>query len=251
MRRPLALAAIAMLLFVLPGCGGKGGGGGGNNSSITSTESSGRDNCSLTMFAPNYASGITLTYWPQFPIHVYFDTTSASYTADLQARAVTAFDGWVNQTGGQVAYTVVTDLNQADVEVGFVPLTDVALSGYDADGITYFNSTSTASGTADSKYGSVRIYVGINGQTTRENGTMGHEFGHALGIHGHSPDSNDIMYYEYTPTRSPIPTVRDTNTLDTAYCGIFSRAESISGRRENPRHAPIPLLSAPGWTAIP
>ena len=250
-RRAARLTMAAGLLLALAGCGGRGGGGG---STVTS-ESTARDNCSLTMFTPNYASGITLSYWPQFPIHVYFDTASASYTPDLQARAVTAFNGWVTQTNGQVAYSVVTDLNQADVVVGFVPLTDTALSSYDADGITYFNSTSTASGTADSDYGSVRLYIGINGQTTRENGTMGHEFGHALGIHGHSPDSNDIMYYEYTRNRSPIPTTRDVNTLETAYCGIFSRAEtieSISGRSETPRRrVPIPPLSAPGWTAIP
>ncbi|MEB3310118.1 MAG: matrixin family metalloprotease [Snowella sp.] len=43
-----------------------------------------------------------------------------------------------------------------------------------------------------------------------------HELGHALGIWGHSPDENDIMFYSQTKKTSPI-SKRDINTLIKLY----------------------------------
>ncbi len=43
-----------------------------------------------------------------------------------------------------------------------------------------------------------------------------HELGHALGIWGHSPDENDIMFYSQTKKTAPI-SIRDVNTLIKVY----------------------------------
>lgn len=43
-----------------------------------------------------------------------------------------------------------------------------------------------------------------------------HELGHALGIWGHSPDENDIMFYAQTKKTAPI-SIRDVNTLIKVY----------------------------------
>jgi hypothetical protein len=240
--RFVGLLASAVALAVV-GCGG--GGGGGN---VPTDRSAGRNACSLNQFSPNYAAGLPLAYWPQFPIHVYIDTSSQSYTPDLGARALAALDRWIAGTGGQAAYVVVSNQGDSDISVGFVPLGNAILEGDDTSGITYYYPGSDSAATADARYAFAKIYVGIDGDVRRENGTMGHEFGHALGIHGHSPDFADIMYYAWNPNRSPGPTARDINTLNTAYCGLYTRAET----RSAPRHdQPMPPLSAPGWQAIP
>ncbi len=46
-----------------------------------------------------------------------------------------------------------------------------------------------------------------------------HEIGHALGLNGHSPNSNDIMYCSETGSESRRPqlTVRDLATLKKLY----------------------------------
>jgi predicted Zn-dependent protease len=241
-----AKLTVAVALFALTGCGG-------HHSSTNSDASSGRSACSVTMFTPNYASAVDLAYWPQFPLNVWFDTTSTSYTPDLQTRCIASFNTWVDQTGERVAYNVVANEADADITVGFLPLTDPLLANYDAEGITYFDAgSSSSSATPDEQFEHVRCYMGINGQTVRENGTMAHEFGHALGIHGHSPDSQDLMYYAWTPERSEIPTTRDVDTLYTAYCGEFTRAEIPTIGRAATRHrTPMPPITAPGWKAIP
>ena len=41
-----------------------------------------------------------------------------------------------------------------------------------------------------------------------------HEFGHALGIWGHSPEKSDVMYYSQVAEPPPI-SARDINTLET------------------------------------
>jgi hypothetical protein len=50
-----------------------------------------------------------------------------------------------------------------------------------------------------------------------------HEFGHATFLNGHSTDANDVMSVSSPLDVDRFPTVRDENTLRTAYCGDYSR----------------------------
>ena len=45
----------------------------------------------------------------------------------------------------------------------------------------------------------------------------GHEIGHALGIFGHSPHSEDLMHSEVPSPPHPVPTTRDLNTMASIY----------------------------------
>jgi len=53
-----------------------------------------------------------------------------------------------------------------------------------------------------------------------------HEFGHALGIWGHSPDANDVMSLDDNTAK---PSVADVNTLLLAYSGAYTTASLGSG----------------------
>ncbi len=61
-----------------------------------------------------------------------------------------------------------------------------------------------------------------------------HEFGHALGIDGHSDNSSDLMYAVHV-IGEPCPlTQHDLNTMKTGYCGVFSRAAGPHRRPSGP-----------------
>jgi len=54
-----------------------------------------------------------------------------------------------------------------------------------------------------------------------------HEFGHALGLDGHSPNRVDLMYpIHYIGTSQPI-TADDLNTMKTCYASLFGRGYQI------------------------
>ena len=44
-----------------------------------------------------------------------------------------------------------------------------------------------------------------------------HEAGHALGIHGHSPNTHDVMFLAASPNAKPKLTERDKNTIRVMY----------------------------------
>jgi predicted Zn-dependent protease len=219
----MAIAAASLVSVFPVGCGG-GGGSKGNISAYPEA-------CGKSVYLPNYADGdgrgISLSRWRTFPVRVYIDRHNGVYTAELRDRAVVAFDGWVGQSGGRVQYTLVDRAAFADVTVRFVDIDARVLSNANAVGIT-FTEDITNHGTSglpsDRAYlASAEVYIGIDENVTRENGTMAHEFGHALGIGGHSPSRLDLMYRTGSSTRSPVPTQSDINTLRTAYCDDFTQ----------------------------
>ena len=57
--------------------------------------------------------------------------------------------------------------------------------------------------------------------------TSAHEFGHALGMNGHSDDTNDVMFTAHLIDSMKPLTTRDINSLKTAYCGQFGRAAPL------------------------
>jgi hypothetical protein len=140
--------------------------------------------------------------WSQLPISVYF-MRDREYTPAREKAARVGFDSWVQATRGFISYQVQESPDQAQITVTFDPLTN------DGHTTTRFNGSRITGG---------RILVGVRRGWERDLLCIAaHEFGHALGIDGHSGYERDLMYPVHTMGHAWSLTRRDLNTLALAY----------------------------------
>lgn len=180
---------------------------------------------------PNYAHTSNmraLLHWERFPLHVFFPASRLA-SAERKQLALAGFDEWVQATHGIVCYRVVTKETGAELVVNFISHTRT--SGFSTVG---GRTTITCEGALLKK---VAIEIVEKDDDPAGFQTIcAHEFGHALGIDGHSDDEKDMMFPVLTltlftvrndeialPTPARTVTRRDVNTLLTAYpLAIFS-----------------------------
>lgn len=195
---PVAGMLLALgALLISSGCGSGG----------TATQIS---NCSLDSFTPNYARNVdNLLEWPSFPVTIFF-VRDASYSQSRQNIAQAGFDQWVDATGGALSYQIVSSTADADITVKFDPST--------ANGLTELHFSGLQMRSADMEIG-VQNLAASDIQCV-----AAHEFGHALGINGHSDDADDLMYPVHVVGDTCVVTTRDLNTMKTAYCDVFTRS---------------------------
>ena len=184
-------------------------------------------------FTPNYVRAPDMNglfQWRGFPLRVFFDTGEA-YTPQRERATRAGFDQWARGTNGVIGYRVVNDPRQADVTVRFIP--DEYVPG--EPGTVGRTEVSILN-----KRWLVRARMVLAvGRIAFEDlpGLAAHEWGHALGIQGHSDDKGDLMYAStlryvrpdgtYVPgQRAQTVTERDLNTIRTAYRTLF-RARSV------------------------
>jgi hypothetical protein len=179
-------------------------------------------------FAPNYARARDMNglfQWQRFPLRVFFDTGEA-YTLSRERAARAGFDFWSRGTNGVIGYRVVKEARQADVTVRFIP--DEYVPGQPGTvGHTEVRILN--------KRWLVRARMVLAvGRIAFDDlpGLAAHEWGHALGIQGHSDDPDDLMYASTTryvrPDGTYVPgqrartvTTRDLNTIRTSYQSLF------------------------------
>lgn len=169
--------------------------------------------CSLTSFTPNYADNVDhLLTWSSFPLRVFF-VRDTNYTQARQDIAIAGFDEWVQATAGAIDYQVVNSSANADITVAFDPTT--------ADGVTVLHFSGLNLSKAD-------MEIGIKNIGSQDiQCVAAHEFGHALGLDGHSDQQSDLMYPIHV-VGTPCPlTQRDVNTLETGYCHLFGRSDQL------------------------
>jgi predicted Zn-dependent protease len=207
----------AFLLPILASCGG-GGGGGNKNPSIDSATPAPTTkqnvSCNNDTFAPNYARSVSLLRWSVFPLRVYF-TRNDQLSASRQQTAQAGFNQWVAATGNRADYILVDSATKANVTVSFY-----AFTGGAGDTL----GTATVTYDEDNIIRRAKIELGITGRNDDDISTAAHEYGHTLGITGHSPRPADLMHF--TGNVSGDITDYDLNTVRTAYCDDFNRSTS-------------------------
>ncbi len=220
------LASVALgTSLLLAGCGG---GGGGLTTPVPGETPTRTNTAAPREFTPNYINDIeTLRRWRQFPVRVSFVRDSA-YSAAAQQRALNGFNFWLEAIPNGPTLTVVTASQQSDLTVTFYRFDP------NGDGVLgktkVFSSTNAAFADTIAR---AEMRLGITDNSTLDIATAAHEYGHALGIVGHSRNPDDLMYFTGNDDRSGRLTRADTNTLLTLYNGVFPRNNTN-------RLAPIP-----------
>ena len=205
-----------MTLTALTGCGGGGGNNGPDRPTPTPTPIPQNRSCTNQTYTPNYAvnpnPNFKLLRWQVFPLRVFF-IQDAENTAARRTLAIQGFDEWVKATKNGVTYKVVSKESDANVTVDFFTYSNGSTLGY--TNLYDYKESKTLS-FAD-------VNIGVTGDNRNDGITATHEFGHALGINGHSPDSADLMYFEGNDTGCGCITPADLNTILTVYCGDFNK----------------------------
>ncbi len=193
----------------------------------TSASAGGAAGCSLTTYAPNFgaetdpANGTPnhLYHWNALPTQVYF-VPGDYVTPDRKAQALAGFDWWALATGQPALYQETTQQSAASIVVQFEARGE---TGYGAITEYHFNG----------KQQMLDATITFNMTYLTDIASIvpvaAHEFGHALGIAGHSNDHGDVM--SSSPevyTRTQLST-RDINTMQTAYCGLSASGAGGGG----------------------
>lgn len=157
--------------------------------------------------AANYADHLSghLHRWTHFPLTVAF-VRDANFSASLEQSAIAGLNDWVSATESRVTYRLVNDPASADITVQFTPERD-------------YGVTDTAFHNDILSHASVSVGIaptdGIRPSADDVKALSAHEFGHALGIDGHSTDPGDLMYPSVDGSTKVSP--RDENTLAVDY----------------------------------
>lgn len=158
---------------------------------------------------PNYAARMDRRVsWKSFPLRVYF-VQDDNYSERREQAALRGFDRWVEATEGFVEFEVTEESSQANITVRFDPATNNGLTS------TVFR---------EGRIRKANIAVGVKQTSTNDLECIAaHEFGHALGLSGHSDDDHDLMYPVHWSGAPGHITERDLNTLAVVYPALGKR----------------------------
>lgn len=179
--------------------------------------------CSIDTFVPNYAREVErLLRWEVFPARIAF-VRDENYSPEWQTLALQGFDQWIEVFAPHIRYEVVEQPERAHITVRFDPTTANGKVDYQ-----YYPSSGVMV--------KAEMTIGTKGNFPVDiRSVSAHEFGHALGIGGHSPDPADMMYPTYVHNVPLRLTSRDANTLKTGYCHLFTdQSPSRVHRGEEP-----------------
>ncbi len=164
-------------------------------------------------------SGGRITRFTQMPIRVHISPTLKALPYLTAIRY--AMNTWESATGGKIRFQETETPEQADIRVnptysGRLAFLDTRLGSAKLTRLSQNTSTTTQRSSTAIDF-TVEVVLVLEGD-----GTIGelseeemrtvclHEFGHAIGIWGHSPDTDDACHATATAQH---PTSRDVNTL--------------------------------------
>ncbi len=187
-------------------------------------------------FLPNYVHEIDpqtgkvnqLYHWAIFPVKVAFISNSG-LTADRENEAVNGFDQWVKVTNQFISYQLVSDPSEADITVAFI-----AQGNNGRGGSTGY----TADDNRNLQHADIVLNLTYLSQLSNVMPIAMHEFGHALGIAGHSNTSSDIMSVLSNIYTLKQPSQRDINMLLTGYTSSYGRSVPGHGAQKSTLSGP-------------
>lgn len=153
-------------------------------------------------------------------LHVATPSQNKAYKKQYKQIAIDAMQKWIDATGGALKLQVVPNANNANVIVEWSPARTEGISSLEHRGLTgamAMNGHITSARVAIS-LGNESGFDVLRDQTVSK--ACLHEFGHALGIRGHSYNPQDIMFELIElPTVEPRLTARDIETVRLLYIG--------------------------------
>lgn len=197
-------------------------------SSNSSVNSSAMSNNSSSSPDDSYITKVTddgkIIRWQTelMPIKVYINPSpkdAAGFNPSMIPIVKKGVEKWSSASNGKVVFTYVNDPNLANIKIDWKGVFNKKLVGASA-------GTKYAAGSTSPDYkGDILEGMSMVLTPTDPNGrphspdslekTVTHEMGHALGIMGHSSNTNDMMYPVAQGPRSI--TKRDINTLTLLY----------------------------------
>lgn len=211
--------------------GGCGGAGGLITTGTTATDG-GTRGCTAQDYSPNYVGELRspastkLRYWDGFPLRIFVRQTQ-EWNTQRENAAFRGFDTWSIALQDRVTFTVVTRESDADIILSFVQqnilgdrTVGLTTSTYEVNTFRMLN--------AEIQLAVNSPFEGQGFDLSDIQSTALHEMGHALGIAGHSPSEDDVMYFANTKSEL---SASDINTLLTSYCNSFGTRSRQPGKR--------------------
>lgn len=158
----------------------------------------------------------------KMPIKVFIGNGQGvpSYRPQYGSFIRKGFDEWCRISNGKLAWVEVTEAAKADVTVAWTIQVNQRPEGTEAGKTDAYTRYNTATGQGVIYGAKMQFLTKLPGREFTDlevEKTCLHEVGHAMGLQGHSPYRNDIMFYAVQPTQAPALTARDVNTLNRLY----------------------------------
>lgn len=135
---------------------------------------------------PLPAPPVFFLHWTQFPVHVYIFAPGRAQQEEV-LTVLAGFDEWTVAAQGKISYVRVADTRKAEITV------HLEAGRYLSAALQSVGETTVYSAKGVLKKAGMRLAEGA--MTTDDlQATAAHEFGHALGIQGHSEDQDDLMF---------------------------------------------------------
>jgi tetratricopeptide (TPR) repeat protein len=178
-------------------------------------------------YLKDVTEGGRLVRWSlsKMPLKIYIEQAPQgihNFQPAFASQVRRAFDVWTGALNHQLAYTLVTIPDQADIRVHWTDTIDTR--GHSGDGGTAYTAGLMIPHIHNDQIEYMEVNIATfdiqghpqNGETIYA--VAIHELGHSLGLLGHSDNPNDIMYAENQHVINP--SKRDLNTIRRLYSAV-------------------------------
>jgi predicted Zn-dependent protease len=186
--------------------------------------------------AGDYLSSVCVQgvyHWQKTPIKVFISSGAGvpGYRDSFPGMIRHAFDTWNGASGTKLPWTQVNSEADADVKIYFTDHVKNIATGTEAgetNAYTQLNRLTNQGFIYGAKMTLLSQLPERGFSDFEMNKTILHETGHALGLQGHSPNRDDIMYYSINPQQQGVLTARDEATMAHLYSDYSADGENVA-----------------------